>query len=415
LSAGIYRFPSESPEPFLLLLFDIQTGVAGDMVLGALFDLGLDFQTWNGQIEKLGFPQSKIVLEKVSKQGILASRFSVQCSHEHIHRGLSAITEIIAEAKLPDPVVKNSIKVFTRLAGVEARIHGVAIEQVHFHEVGAMDAIIDIVGACLGFYMLGITEFFTTPFTFGTGTVQTAHGRMAVPVPATLALSEGFPSRRTDLPGELCTPTGTAIVSALAKPLPADWMGTVVRAGYGAGSRDLPGMANVLRLCLLDPVSGNSKRDLIQVECNLDNMTAELAGHAMERLFAAGCNDAWQEAIFMKKNRLAIKICALVETPSLEKILGVFASETPTGGMRYFPVRRLVGIKGGDAVDTRFGKVELKRVEFPGYAVARLLPEYESCRKLALLADVPLQEIYREALALAARMESSAGSKDRKS
>lgn len=375
------------------------------MILGALFDLGLDFETWKRQMESLGLAEMRLEIAKVSKQGIAATQFTAHFPHEHAHRGLADIRAIIERSALSGSVKANAEKVFTRLAEVEAKIHGVPIEKIHFHEVGALDAIVDIVGACLGFEMLGIREFFTTAFTFGTGTVKTQHGRMSVPVPATLALSEGFPSRRTDLTGELCTPTGTALVTVFAKPLSKGWTGSQHALGYGAGTRDLPEMANVLRICLMESVdSGASGYDLYQVECNLDNMAPELIGYAAERLFAAGCRDVWQEPIAMKKNRSAVKLCALADAALLDAVLAEVAAETSTGGVRYFPVRRLVAEKSAATVETPFGRVDLKGVKFPGMTVPRYTPEFESCRKLALAAEIPLLDIYREAAIAAARL-----------
>jgi uncharacterized protein (TIGR00299 family) protein len=328
--------------------------------------------------------------------------------HEHAHRGLPEITRIIEAGGIGAKAKADAIAVFTRLAQAEARIHGVPVEKIHFHEVGALDAILDIVGACVAFEMLGVTGFYTTPFTFGSGTVQTQHGALTVPVPATLALSEGFPSRRTGLLGELCTPTGTAIVTTFAKPLPKDWAGAIAKIGYGAGTRELPGIANVLRLCLMEPSDAAPSAPIVyQVECNLDNMTPELIGYAAERLLAAGCNDVWQESILMKKNRSAVKLCALVEAPRLDAALSLIAAETATGGMRWFPVERLVAEKSAGTVETRFGAVEMKKVLFPGRSHARYSPEFESCRKLAQAAGAPLQEVYREAQ-LQAGLESPA-------
>ncbi len=383
------------------------------MILGALFDLGLDFPTWKKKIDTLLIPIVHLELEKVSKQGIMAIRFHAVCPHEHVHRGMREIRKIIDASQLSNSVKEKSIQVFSRLAEVEAKIHGVDLEDVHFHEVGALDAIIDIVGACLGFEMFGIEAFYTTPFTFGTGTVHTQHGRMAVPVPATLALTNGFASRRTDLPGELCTPTGTALVTTFARPLPLGWTGVVQKQGYGAGTRDLPDMANVLRLCLMDaPAIQPSREDsegyeLYQVECNLDNMTPELIGYAVDRLFAVGCKDVWQESILMKKNRSAIKLCALSASADLNAVLQLFASETTTGGLRYFPVRRLVAEKSAQVVQTQFGEITMKGVRFPGMKTPRYTPEFESCRMAAQSEKIPLPEVYRAVMIEAARQLGS--------
>jgi pyridinium-3,5-bisthiocarboxylic acid mononucleotide nickel chelatase len=405
----------------LILLFDMQTGTAGDMILGALFDLGLDHAVWKRSLDTLDLAGIETGTAKVSKHGIMATRFRVETPPEHAHRNLPDIVAIIAGSGIPAPAKTAAVAVFTRLAEAEARIHGLPVAEVHFHEVGALDAIVDIVGACLGFHLLGITAFFTTPFTFGTGTVLTRHGTLAVPVPATLALSEGFPSRRTGLQGELCTPTGTAIITTLAKPFPTDWIGSVKKIGYGAGGRDLEGIANVLRICLLEAAPAMAPSPLgvalsatggaasiYQVECNLDNMTPELVGYVAEILLGSGCKDVWQEPIFMKKNRSAIKLCALVESDGLDAALTLIVAETATGGVRYFPVGRLVAEKSSATVATRYGEVELKKIFFPGRAAPRFSPEFESCRGLARRMAAPLQEIYREAI-LQAALKASIG------
>jgi uncharacterized protein (TIGR00299 family) protein len=380
----------------------MQTGASGDMILGALFDLGLEFGEWKRGIDSFGLTGLDMRVERVVKQGLAAARFRIDVPHEHAHRGLSEIRAILERGALPARARERALAVFTRLAEAEARIHGVPVEQVHFHEVGALDAIVDIAGACLGFEMLGISGFFTTPFTFGSGTVKAAHGELAVPVPATLALTEGFPSRRTGLPGELVTPTGAALIATLSEPLPDGFTGSLVRAGYGAGTRDLPGIANVLRLCLMRAAAADvSGYAVFQVECNLDNMAPELIGYTAGRLRAAGCKDVWQEPIHMKKDRSAVKLCALADGATLDAALTIIAAETATGGVRWFPVQRLVAEKTMGTVSTSFGEVEVKRISFPGRAASRWSPEYESCRKLAEAKGAPLQDVYREALARA--------------
>jgi uncharacterized protein (TIGR00299 family) protein len=384
----------------LILLFDMQTGASGDMILGALFDLGLDFQEWKRGIDSLGLEGLALSVERVSKAGIMASRFRVEAAPEHAHRGLPEIRAILERGALPPRAKVRALAVFGRLAEAEARIHGVPVEQVHFHEVGALDAIVDIAGACLGFEMLGIDAFYTTPFTFGSGLVLSAHGKLGVPAPATIALTEGFPSRRTGLAGELVTPTGAALITALARPLPEGLTAILARAGYGAGTRDLPGIANVLRLCLMRAAAADvSGYAVFQVECNLDNMAPELIGYAAGRLRAAGCKDVWQEPIHMKKDRSAVKLCALADRAALDAALDIIAAETATGGVRWFPVQRLVAEKAMGTVATSYGEVEVKRVTFPGRAAPRWSPEYESCRKLAEAKGAPLQDVWREALA----------------
>jgi uncharacterized protein (TIGR00299 family) protein len=384
----------------------MQTGVSGDMILGALFDLGLDFSEWRARMDGLRLAGVKMEIRKVMKHGLSATKFDVEVPPDQAHRGLPEIRGIIAQASLPEAVKEKAVRVFSRLAEVEAQIHGQPVERVHFHELGALDAIVDIVGACLGFDMLGVTGFLCTPLTFGAGTVSAAHGRMAVPVPATLALSRGFPSVRTGLPGELCTPTGAALVTTLSQPVSSSWQGVLERHGYGAGTRDLPDRPNVLRLCLMREretgAAGSPGMqglcEAYQVECNLDNMAPELIAFAAEKLFDAGCRDVWQEPIHMKKNRAAVKLCALVEPDDLDRALSVIAEETATGGMRWFPVKRWVAEKGAAEAPTPFGPVALKKIAFPGKP-ARYSPEFESCRRVAEASGAPLMDVYRAAQA----------------
>ena len=411
------------------------------MILGALFDLGLDFSEWKRQIETLNLSGIQLDLKRVSKAGISATQFSVKIEDEsdshshshpsahsnirahahantqaHTHRGLSEISGIIRASGLSEKVKADSIHVFTRLATVEAKIHSTTIEEVHFHEVGSLDAIVDIVGACLAFEMLAIDTFITTPFTFGTGTVQTSHGTMSVPVPATIALTESFPSVRHAVNGELCTPTGAAIVTTFAKPIRPGFQAVQKKHGYGAGSRDLPDRANVLRICLLEvtavETTGSETEFLTsdaqmnlpadqypvyQVECNLDNMNPEILADVTERLLALGCNDVWQESILMKKNRAAVKLCLLTDQKLLPKALEMIATETTTGGIRYFPVERLVAEKCTREIGTEFGKVQLKGIRFPSMDFFRYTPEFESCKYIALKHHVPLATVYAAA------------------
>jgi pyridinium-3,5-bisthiocarboxylic acid mononucleotide nickel chelatase len=196
------------------------------------------------------------------------------------------------------------------------------------------------------------------------------------------------------------------LVTTFARPLPKGWTGTIRSQGYGAGTRDLPDTANVLRLCLMELTEPDKEHeDVYQVECNLDNMPPELIGYATEKLFAAGCKDVWQEAITMKKNRLAIKLCALVEKNHLEEVLDIVASETSTGGLRYFLVQRLIAEKSASFVELPYGRVDLKGVKFSAMQKPRFTPEYESCRSLAILAKRPLQEVYRDVLMAVASLD----------
>lgn len=396
------------------LLFDLQTGVSGDMILAALFDLGLDFTAWRERMQGLGLPEIGLHRRKVVKQGLSATAFSVEAPVETRHRRLSDIRRLIEASSLPEQVKGDAMRVFTRLGRAEAEVHGTSIEDVHFHEVGALDSLVDILGACLGFSMLGITSFETTPFPVGFGQVKTAHGIMSEPVPAVVSLTRGFPVRRIDLAGELCTPTGAALVTTFAGPWRPGALFQAERVGYGAGTRDYPDRANVLRLLLgrreaegrrtwsaeggagnADPFPGGE--EVYQVECNLDDMPPYLLSHAAARLLKAGCLDVWQEPIVMKKGRSAVKLAALVPAAGLETALRLIARETTAGGMRFHRVERFIAAKASGEIGTRFGAIATKVIDF-GSLGRREAPEFDSLRAAAETKGLPLLEVYRESL-----------------
>ncbi len=382
------------------LLFDMQTGVSGDMVLGALFDLGLDFQAWTESMGALKLPLH-FKKTKLQKNGLGASLFEVLCPLEKKHRKLNDIRILLQASDLDKAVIEQSLKIFTRLAEAEARVHHFSVEDVHFHEVGALDSIADITGACLGFKMLDIQDFYTTAFTFGQGTIQTEHGIMAIPVPATAILAEGFPSKRLEIEAELCTPTGTAIVTSLASPL-GNKSYRALKTGLGAGQRDFAKQANVLRLQLIEMEDVNTS-EIIQIECNLDDANPEILAYAVERIFKAGAVDVWQEPIVMKKSRLATKICALVSKEQFTSVSESLVMETSTLGFRYHSVSRQVGKKEAIRASSAYGDVSVNRITFQQPAIVRFAPEYESCRKAALEKGVPISEVYQSVMSSISR------------
>ncbi len=383
-----------------VLLFDIHTGISGDMILAALFDLGLDFKAWQEIMLKLPLPPWEIQQEKVSREGIAATQIKIHYEKQNQHRGLKEILQLINTLPIDKQVVQQASQIFTRLGEVEAKIHAILLEDVHFHELGAMDTIVDIVGVCLGFQLLGFEKFYVTPFTFGLGKIKIMHGQLAEPAPASLALSQGFPSRRIPLEAELCTPTGMAIATHFARPISEAPDMILEKIGYGAGSREYPGVANVLRLCQMqtEENTGNSFPDQVfQIECNLDSMTPEALAYAAEKLLESGCLDVWQNSIVMKKGRAATQLNALVEKKNLQLALSTFIQETNTGGVRYFPVHRKIGKKTKFMIKTRWGELEFKQIDFTEPTITRYTPEYESCKTLAQVAGLTLSEIYAEA------------------
>jgi uncharacterized protein (TIGR00299 family) protein len=366
---------------------DAFSGISGDMLVGALADAGADTAALRDALAALGLGAT-YEFEKTSRRGIAATKFRVQCGHEHGHRHLSQILAMIGSAALPERTRQNAASVFQRLAEVESRIHQEPVERLHFHEVGAVDSISDIVGACLGFELLGVDEVYCSALNLGSGTVASAHGVLPVPAPATAALLEGKPVYARGPAVELTTPTGAAVAATLARsfgPLPALRIAAI---GYGAGDRDFPEHANVLRV-LIGEASGASEATTVSVlEANIDDATAEVLAYAMERLLEAGALDVALSPIFMKKNRPGTLLRVIARPEDQERLAALLFAETSTLGLRIYQAERRVQARHTVQVETPHGTVRVKVSEEGHFA-----PEYEDCRRLALATGVPLQQI----------------------
>ena len=366
---------------------DAFSGISGDMLVGALADAGAGTTALSQALGALGMDAS-FEFEKTARRGIAATKFRVKCGEQHGHRHLSHILKMIDGAVLPERAKHNAIAVFQRLGEVEARIHQVPIERVHFHEVGAVDSISDIVGACLGFELLGVEEIHCSPLNLGSGTVNTEHGVLPVPAPATAALLEGKPVYARGPAVELTTPTGAAIAATLSAsfgPLPPMRISAI---GYGAGERDFPEHANLLRVLIGEP-SGASEAVAVSVlEANIDDSSAEVLGFAMERLLEAGALDVTLSPLLMKKNRPATLVRVIARPEDQERLAAVLFAETSTLGLRVYRAERRVQARHTVEVETPHGVVRIKFSEDGNYA-----PEYEDCRRLALAAGVPLKQI----------------------
>lgn len=384
--------------------FDCFSGASGDMINGACLDAGLDIEALRASLAGLKVDGYRILAEKVRKQGFAATQFSVQvdASADRPHRHLHHIREIIESGDLSDRVRSQSIDIFTRLAEVEAKAHGTTIEKVHFHEVGAIDAIVDIVGACLGLEMLGVDEVHCSAIPTGSGTVKCEHGTMPVPAPATAALLEGVPIAATDEVGELTTPTGAAILTTLAKsfgPLPAM---IIDRIGVGAGQRDGQTRPNILRVLIgqaqeageaVDSTPASDEVDEIMVlEANLDDVTGEIIGHTYDRLFKAGALDVYTTAIHMKKNRPGTVLTVLAPPELREKVESILFAETTTFGIRSHLVNRRKLVRSTEEVETEYGTIRIKVGRRQGQVVTAS-PEYEVCRAVATRVDQPLHDV----------------------
>jgi len=392
------------------LYFDCFAGASGNMILGALVALGVDEKELIEQINLLDVADSTIEFKTIDKSGIAAVHAEVVVPHEHVHRHLHTIEKIINDSRLSDSAKKRAIKIFTKLAEAEAKVHGTDIQKVHFHEVGAMDAIIDVVGACVGFEMLGIEKFVCSKIHVGSGFVEMAHGKYPVPPPAVAELLKEIPIYSTEIEGELITPTGAAIISTVCDsfgPIPEM---KIERTAYGAGTREYKNFPNALRLILGEIQSEQFKvqssdlieqqsdaNQLILIETNIDDLSPQIFGYVMERAFEIGAADCWFTPIQMKKNRPATMISILCATDKKELLTEMLYTETSTLGVRIKTVERDCLLRETVKVETEFGAVDVKIAKHKG-VIVNAKPEYEQIRKIALQSKKSLREIEREVL-----------------
>jgi uncharacterized protein (TIGR00299 family) protein len=385
--------------------FDCISGIAGDMVLGALVDAGLPVEVLTGLVHDLGLADCQIRVERVKRCGFAACAVHVEHKEQRSHRHLKDIQALLDASALEPAVAERASQVFQRLAAAEAKVHGTSIERVHFHEVGAIDSIVDIVGAVVGLAHLGIERIDCSPVPTGTGSITIAHGRVSIPAPATAELLTGVPLVESSVEAELTTPTGAALVATLAGrfgPLPAM---TIERIGYGAGDRDLVDQPNVLRLVIGtaespsgDDLATHERDQVVVMETNLDDCPANIVGFAMERLWAAGALDVYATPIQMKKNRAAIKLTALCHEAQAAALEQILFAETGTLGVRRWTAERTILVREADVVSTPWGAVAGKRYRLPD-GTRRFAPEYESCRQVAAQHGVALWQVYQAATA----------------
>lgn len=384
------------------LYLDCFAGISGNMFLGALLDLGLPEEHLRRELAKLPVKGYELSVRKVQKQGISAFYVDVLLERHHHHRHLPDIFQIIDGAALEPWVKETGKKIFLRLAQAEAKVHGTTVDDVHFHEVGAVDAIVDIVGAAIGLYYWQIDRLYTSELRTGTGYVKCSHGRMPVPAPATAELLRGIPYQTGDIVKELVTPTGAAIVAALSAghgAMPRGFTGQTI--GYGAGTWDLD-IPNVLRAVLGEIDDAGQRSDYLVAEANIDDLNPQLYPHVLDKLLALGVRDAWLTPILMKKGRPAHQLSVLLDRSQLEAVGALLLTETTTIGLRYYPAERLEADRTLAEVATAWGTVRIKVSSFKS-RVTNVLPEYEDCKTLADKSGVPLKLIWQEAMAAGRR------------
>lgn len=384
----------------MLAYFDCFSGISGNMTLGALLDLGVPLKWLDKNLAGVPLQGFEIKVSAVYRSGIRANQVEILVDEKQPERNFSAIKTIIEKSRLPDSVKTTSVDMFTRLAEAEAEIHGCAPEEVHFHEVGGVDAMVDIIGTALGIEYLGIERVVGSKVPLGKGFVTCRHGKLPLPAPATVALLKNAPVYGTDIEHELVTPTGAAILTGLARsfgPLPEM---QIEHIGYGAGTHELESRPNLLRVMIGQPValdeniSENTQTDRIWiVEAGIDDMNPEMFGFVMDRLFDDGALDVCWIPLHMKKNRPGTMIQVLCHAQDRDTLVRRLLSETTSLGVRYYEARRQLLVRDQVTIESAFGKIAVKRIKDQAGNI-RLVPEYEICKKIALEKDLPLRVIY---------------------
>ncbi len=395
------------------LYFDCFAGASGNMILGALVALGVDENDLIGELKKLDISDFEIEFSTKNKSGISALHAEVKTQDEKKHRHLHTIEKIINESRLPENVKNLSLKIFKNLARAEAKVHGIEPEKVHFHEVGAMDAIIDVVGACIGFEILEIEKFACSKIHVGSGFVKMAHGKFPVPPPAVAELLQNIPVYSTEIEGELITPTGAAIIATVCDEFGKIPEMKIGKTAYGAGTREYENFPNALRLILGTVESRESRAEIINtktdsrltthdsrlilLETNLDDISPEILGFVMERAFEMGALDCWFTPIQMKKNRPATLISVLCDEQNKENLLALLYTETTTLGVRISEIERNCLEREVRKIETAFGEIDVKIAKYKN-KIVNAKPEYDQIRQIALQSKKSFREIEREIL-----------------
>jgi len=386
--------PGDSP--LKVAHFDCVSGISGDMTLGAVIDAGVPAEAIRAALASLGLPL-ELEVERVKRCGFTATKATVHAKDEEDYRFLPDVEAIIARSALTPKQRELASAIFLKLAQAEAVAHGMPLERVHFHEVGALDSIADILGAAVGLELLGVARFTSSPVPTGTGTVKGAHGIMPVPTPGTLELLKGVPLAPSDVKFELTTPTGAAILTTVVTQFTTSPAMTVDRIGHGAGTKDFLDRPNILRLWVgtanPDRAVGGDTDTVAVLETNLDDCTGEVIGYTIERLFTAGALDVFAVPIQMKKNRPAVLLTVIAEPARVPELEAILFRETGTFGVRRTTAARSKLHRESVTVVTPWGEVRAKRGWRDGFEI--VTPEYDDCARVAAEAGVALREVYR--------------------
>jgi len=382
-----------------IIYFDCFSGISGDMVLGAFIDAGLDYEIIASLPGKLNIPQVKIEINKVVKNGLTATKVDVNCPHEHVHRHLKDITIIINNSSISENAKELARQIFRKLAESEARVHNTDINDVHFHEVGALDAIVDIVGAAVAYDALGIKKAFVSAINVGGGMVEIAHGTYPVPAPATAYLLENFVIHHSSVKKELVTPTGAAILKVLVgMDREFNPSFNIKNIGYGAGTADLEKTPNVLRIMIGEIEDSYNSDNKLIIECNIDNMDPQIFPYLIEQVMNAGAVDAYVTPVIMKKGRPGHLFTAVCSTLEENKVTDIIFKESTTIGVRKIRTERSKLKRKIFKMDTSLGNIQVKEMLLPNGDVRRT-PEFEDCKKIAEQSELSLKEIQETLMA----------------
>lgn len=384
--------------------FDCNSGISGDMILGALVDLGVDIKGIRNALKKIDLQGYKISSKNVKRNGLACTQVTVAVDKpkgrkSHAHRSFTSIKNLIEKSKLSSTIKSNSIEIFKRIGKVEAQIHKTTIDKIHFHEIGGVDSIVDIVGGVWAIESLKLDKIYSSSLNVGEGYVDCAHGRLPVPAPATLKLLKGIPIFSSGVKKELTTPTGAAMIGFYADKFGSIPAMTFKGEGYGAGSRIVPSIPNLLRV-----IEGETKEvmfnDLVMIETNIDDMNPEIFETVMDSLFKGGALDVSLSSIMMKKNRPATKISVLTESDKRDSLAKVLLTETSSFGVRYFSVNRMVLDRELKKLKTPYGTLTIKLGRLDG-EIVQVSPEFEDCIIVSRTKNLPVKLIYDEVKAMA--------------
>jgi len=386
----------------MIAYFDCSSGISGDMILGALMDAGIPLEKLKKELSRLPVRGYALEVKKVKRAGFMATKVDVKLQGSGLRgrklaKQLKDIKEIINASTLSDEIKQKGLKIFRRLFNAEAKAHGERLEMTHLHELGAVDCIVDIFGALISLDMLGIEKIYSSPINLGSGTINTEHGTLPIPAPATANLLKNIPVYSSDIPFELTTPTGAVIVSTLAHGFGTMPCMSLARIGSGAGNKDFKYQPNVLRVFIGEKSEARSQRsenNITVIETNIDDMNPQVYEYVIERLFKAGALDVFLTQVIMKKGRPGIKLTALCNNDRKDDLIKIIFAETTSIGVRFHYVQREILNRTIEPVDTKFGKMKMK-LSRQGDNIIKITPEYEDCKKIAKKLKIPLIDVIK--------------------